>query len=96
MDEFCKIWVIITSLLSATKSIIFENSNSNPTPPTGQRLPFKWLPVEPIPEKAISFDLDCLNIDEQVKMIQNPDKDRIDFWRNVFKKWNKSFLNPKL
>jgi acetylcholinesterase len=72
------------------------SNSSNPTPLAGHKLPFKWSPVQPIPENAENFDIDMLNIDDHSEMVKNPDKSRMDFWRSVFKTWNGGLLKAKL
>lgn len=68
---------------------------SNPTPENDSSLEFNWKPVKNICENE-KFILDYLEIDENIRMEQNPDKERIDFWRDIYKTWNKDFLKPKL
>lgn len=58
---------------------------------------FKWEPVKS--HKGLDkqeFNLDCLDINKELKMIRNPFKKRMDFWRDVYGKYNKGFLKPKL
>lgn len=66
----------------------------NPTP--DDSLNFKWEPCVPVSSNNQSFDINCLDIDSEFKMIKNPDKDRMNFWRSVYSKWNENFLKPKL
>lgn len=68
----------------------------NPTPDSDESFNFKWDPVEPVSSKDKTYDINCLDIDSEFKMIKNPDKERIDFWRSVYSKWNENFLKPKL
>ena len=42
------------------------------------------------------IDLDYLIINETSRMVKNLNKERMDFWRNVYKTWNEHFLAPKL
>lgn len=67
----------------------------NPTPPQDTSLPFKWTPVEPV-SKGGQYRLNALDIDREIGMIVEPEKERMDFWRKQFKLWNDSFLKPKL
>lgn len=67
----------------------------NPTPTADKLLPVTWTPVKTTKDNE-KFVLDYLEIDEKTQMLSGPDKDRIDFWRNLFEKWNGSFLKPKL
>lgn len=62
----------------------------DPTP--DDSLPFKWTPLD----KQNPTDTNCLLINETTEMVKNPRKDRIDFWRNIYKQWNENLLNPKL
>ncbi|XP_058463057.1 acetylcholinesterase-like [Malaya genurostris] len=65
----------------------------NPTPVNDSTLPFRWNPVvnvDPISKEAV--ELDCLDICANPKMIRNPDKQRIDFWRGVYKRYSVDFL----
>lgn len=68
----------------------------NPTPDNEDRLPFKWYEVPKIDPKCNEFNLNYLSIDKECKMDLNPDKERIDFWKEVYRKWNEDFLKPKL
>ncbi|XP_053689265.1 acetylcholinesterase-like isoform X2 [Sabethes cyaneus] len=69
----------------------------NPTPADDSSLPFRWDPVTHIdPNSKEDFQLDCLNIDATPKMIKNPDKNRIDFWRGIYRRYNEDILKVKL
>lgn len=69
----------------------------NPTPVEDSTLPFRWDPVAKIdPDSKEEFQLNCLDIDAEPKMIKNPDKHRIDFWRGIYKRFNESMLKVKL
>ncbi|XP_055381803.1 juvenile hormone esterase-like [Condylostylus longicornis] len=68
---------------------------SNPTPNEDDSLKFKWKPVKNIKNNE-KFTLDYLNIDNEIQMKQDPDKERIQFWRDIYQTWNKDFLRPKL
>ncbi|CAD7078429.1 unnamed protein product [Hermetia illucens] len=67
----------------------------NPTPDSDSKLPCKWTPVKPT-TNGEQFVLDYLEIDHTIKMDKNPDDERIQFWREVYRKYNKHFLQPKL
>lgn len=67
----------------------------NPTPPTDQSMSIRWDPVKPTKDGE-KFRLDYLEIDETSKMMTDPDGNRIEFWRNLYQKWNGGFLKPKL
>lgn len=66
-----------------------------PTPVNDKSVSIKWNPVKPT-KLGEKFVLDYLEIDEQSRMLTDPDKDRIEFWRNLYEKQNGSFLRPKL
>ncbi|XP_052870996.1 juvenile hormone esterase [Anopheles cruzii] len=72
--------------------------HGHPTPPNNQSLPYRWEPVNKIPPNASSdsFQLQCLDINAEPKMILNPNGERIQFWRNVYRQWNDNFLKVKL
>lgn len=59
---------------------------------------FKWEPVKSFrgAPKDEEFTLDCLDINKELKMIRDPFKKRMDFWRDVYGKYNNGFLKPKL
>ncbi|XP_058827949.1 uncharacterized protein LOC131687875 [Topomyia yanbarensis] len=60
--------------------------HNDPTPETS-RLSFKWLPVTKTDPKMTSFDLDCLEINVRPRMVRNPFPERIEFWRNLMKRY---------
>lgn len=68
----------------------------NPTPEWDDTLSFKWLPVGNKKSNSKYFNLNCLYLGETIKMIQNPDKDRMDFWRDIYAKWGNRALRSKL
>ncbi len=68
----------------------------DPTPDGENPLPFKWNPVKSVDPSAKNVDIDCLRIDRECRMLRNPYKERLDFWKNVYRQWNENFLNPKL
>lgn len=67
----------------------------NPTPGDDKSLSVKWHQVKPT-KTGEKFVLDYLEIDEQSRMLTEPDKDRIEFWKKLYRKQNGSFLRPKL
>lgn len=69
--------------------------HGDPTPDGENPLPVKWKSVEPSNENADKVDIDYLVIDEISKMMTNMYKDRVDFWREVYEKYNSGFLKPK-
>lgn len=67
----------------------------NPTPDHDELLSVKWKRVRPTNDGE-KFVLDFLEIDEKTRMSTYPDKERMEFWRNLYQKWNNGFLNAKL
>uniref|UniRef100_A0A182LY46 carboxylesterase n=1 Tax=Anopheles culicifacies TaxID=139723 RepID=A0A182LY46_9DIPT len=70
----------------------------NPTPSHDKSLPFRWTPVPPVMESDsnASFPLPYLRINAEPEMALDPDKERIEFWQNIFNEYNGGFWNPKL
>lgn len=65
----------------------------DPTPDHDNPLAFKWMPLEPY---SLTMTLNYLAINDNSKMVQNLNKDRMDFWRRVFERWEgKSSLTSK-
>ncbi|XP_017002254.2 esterase B1 [Drosophila takahashii] len=57
-----------------------------------------WRPVQK-PQDGKPFQLDCLLIDRELKMCANPDGERMDFWRSMYRRYrNKCYeaLRAKL
>lgn len=71
--------------------------HKNPTPDNQQHdMQFKWKPAVKLQEKnREKIDIDFLKIDKTIEMSRNMYEDRIDFWRNIYEKYNGSFHNPK-
>lgn len=67
----------------------------NPTPDSDDTFNVKWEPVDPVLPND-TFNINCFDINSEFKMVQNPDKERMDFWRSVYSQWNENFLKPKL
>lgn len=63
----------------------------DPTPDHDKSLKFKWNPVE-----YAAADYEYLAINDDMKMVKNLNKGRMDFWRELYRKWNKDFINAKL
>lgn len=81
--EMCKMWTNFAKY-------------GNPTPANDETVvSVKWDPVKPTKDGE-KFVLDYLEIDEKTHMLTDPDKNRIDFWKNLYQKWNGGFLKPKL
>jgi carboxylesterase type B len=62
----------------------------DPTPDHDNPLQFKWNSVQPFTKTATEVDFDYLVINDEMKMVRNLNKNRMDFWRKVYKKWNKT------
>uniref|UniRef100_A0A336MR08 carboxylesterase n=1 Tax=Culicoides sonorensis TaxID=179676 RepID=A0A336MR08_CULSO len=62
----------------------------NPTPKTSN-FDFIWEPVE-----NRTSDLPCLDINKLCKMVRNPCKNRLEFWKSLYADWNKNLLKAKL
>lgn len=68
----------------------------DPTPDHDNPLPFKWTSVQPVDENAKEINFDYLVINDDMKMVRNLNKERMDFWRKVYRKYNKEYLKAKL
>ncbi|XP_049299506.1 juvenile hormone esterase isoform X1 [Anopheles funestus] len=70
----------------------------HPTPADDRSVPCRWEPVDKVAPSTANtpFQLKCLDIAAEPKMMMNPAKERIDFWRSVYKRWNEDFLKVKL
>jgi len=64
----------------------------DPTPEGSNPLPFKWNHIKASDEKEFEY----LILDDEVKMEKNLHRERMDFWRNNYQKWNGGFLKSKL
>lgn len=64
----------------------------DPTPNHENPLKFKWK------ESSYEKDLQYLVIDDEdkIKMEQNLSGNRVNYWREVYRKWNRSFIPAKL
>lgn len=72
------------------------NLFSNPTPEVNELLSVKWEPVNSVdPKSDKPFEINYLQIDEEIIMKINPEPERIAFWRKLYKTWNGSILKPK-
>jgi Carboxylesterase family len=72
--------------------------HGDPTPNDDKSHSVKWNYARSIDRDAFNEDviIDYLKIDnDEVKMYKNMYKERIDFWRGVYAKYNQSYLNPK-
>lgn len=64
---------------------------SNPTPETCD-FGFRWVPYRSSEERCIN----CLQLTDQIRMIENPYIERLLFWKSLYNRYNRSFLRPKL
>ncbi|XP_053689444.1 esterase B1-like [Sabethes cyaneus] len=68
----------------------------DPTPDdseeTNESLGVKWKPIAKMNEHSNDFSLDCLEIDTNPRMIQNPYPERMKLWRDLLKRYRKGFL----
>lgn len=67
----------------------------NPTPKTGNSLPFEWKPAVKSSENLEKINIDFLRIGDNIEMSTNIYEERIDFWRQIYTEFNGSFHNPK-
>ncbi|KAG5677770.1 hypothetical protein PVAND_007501 [Polypedilum vanderplanki] len=61
----------------------------NPTPLMNNPISTKWEPV-----KSNDRDLKYLILNDNPRTVKNIHSERIKFWREIFEKYNGSFLNP--
>jgi Carboxylesterase family len=66
----------------------------DPTPDHDHNLTVKWTPVQPMNSKRVY--LNYLEINDELKMTRNLNNPRMDFWREVYRKWNGDFVKAKL
>lgn len=82
-EQMCKLWTNFAKY-------------QDPTPDHCNPISTKWKPVQQIASDTKEIDLDYLGINEESKMIRNVNKHRVDFWRDIYKTWNTSFVTAKL
>lgn len=73
--------------------------NGDPTPDRENPLNFKWTSVDPTLDRETGkVNLDYLIINDDLKMVRNLNKDRMDFWRNIYNDMGKDSwsLKPKM
>ncbi|KXJ83275.1 hypothetical protein RP20_CCG007795 [Aedes albopictus] len=61
----------------------------NPTPIDGG-LDFVWEPVKPTSD--LQFVLNAAELNDELKMVENPFLERVQFWREIFARYYGSFL----
>ncbi|CRK95771.1 CLUMA_CG009228, isoform A [Clunio marinus] len=64
---------------------------NDPTPDHNNPLPFKWTPID-----KNEVDFSYLVINDNMKMSRNLNKSRMDFWRKLYRKWNKDYMNAQI
>lgn len=70
----------------------------DPTPDHDTSLKFKWTAVPPVARNEKKIVLDYLVMNDDMKMVRNLNKHRMDFWRRVYKVWHEDSFStqPKL
>ena len=63
----------------------------DPTPDHDNPLPFKWSPIQALEDNR-EMILDYLTVNEEMSMVRNLNKERMDFWRRVYQKWGNNSL----
>lgn len=63
-----------------------------PTPKEGSGVPFRWDPVAKLSANSTEFDLDCLEINPNPRMVRNPNPERIKLWRGLLNRYRRGFL----
>lgn len=66
---------------------------NDPTPVHEKLISVQWTPVL---ADTKDVNLDYFIINDDMRMVRNINKQRVDFWKRIYEKWNKSFLKPKL
>ncbi|KFB51128.1 AGAP006700-PA-like protein [Anopheles sinensis] len=73
---------------------------SDPTPEdvaTGGKLPFRWEPQQNVPEAAEQVPLMCLDISNGgIRMCEMPEKRRMDFWTQIYQRYNGRLSDVKV
>ncbi|XP_053686889.1 esterase B1-like [Sabethes cyaneus] len=64
----------------------------DPTPDEDDSISFKWLPIKSSKRTAGNFNLDCLEIGLQPRMVRNPCNERLNFWRRTLKQHCETML----
>lgn len=63
----------------------------NPTPKEDQ-FGTIWTPVEKIDPAQEKYNLNVLDLNEQLQMVEHPFEQRVEFWKKLFKKYGGNFL----
>lgn len=64
--------------------------------PSSTGMELSWEPYESSNDCNDNVRINCLQLDENVGMVENPFRERLNFWKNLYQKYNGSFLQPKL
>lgn len=81
-ETMCKLWTNFAKY-------------GDPTPDGSNPLSVKWPAVQPVDADSNQVDFDYLVINDNIKLVRNLNKDRIDFWRRYLK-WNDDFVRARL
>jgi carboxylesterase type B len=68
----------------------------DPTPDHDNPLHFKWTPLPPVDRGASKIDLNYLVINDDMRMQRDLNKARMDFWREVYRKYCDDYRKAKL
>ncbi|XP_058830425.1 esterase B1-like [Topomyia yanbarensis] len=68
----------------------------DPTPDGEDSLPFRWEPVENIAPDSTDLRQNILSIGEEIKMMEMPERKRMDFWTELFRKYNGHVTKAKI
>ncbi|XP_055532251.1 esterase B1-like [Wyeomyia smithii] len=68
----------------------------NPTPEDDSSLPFRWLPVENVSPDCNELTQNILSIGDEIKMMEMPERKRMDFWTELFYKYNGNVTSAKI
>ncbi|KAL1401728.1 hypothetical protein pipiens_001930 [Culex pipiens pipiens] len=69
---------------------------SDPTPEGEDSLPFKWEPVANMPLDSDELKQNILNISDEIQMMEMPERKRMDFWVEIYRKFNGHVSNSRI
>lgn len=81
-ETICKLWTNFAKY-------------GDPTPDGCNPLSVKWNAVLPVDGDVNEIDLDYLAINDDVKVVRNLNKERMDFWRKYLN-WSEDFVKARL
>lgn len=93
IDENSKTWKMRKTMCKLWTNFA---KYQDPTPDHDNPLTIKWNPVQPWTKDMSEINLDYLVINDDIKMVRNLNHSRMDFWREFYRKWNKSFTSSIL